>query len=212
MDSSVELVGAQAVGLTLKIKTKEYAQDIEGALARFMTETRFDAAEHELRASTAMKNGKVVYNPYIAGKLQHSIDDKLTNRTHKLAYMLRGGRAGYKPNFSSSWSGLNSPNGLKKEQTSGLSGVIRMLNAKHENAYTATYRVNIQMDGILSNTGTAKGINSMPTETRQTLFMRFKHELGLHGKTRQFMNPAANKNESKLRMYIQEAIAHVVQL
>lgn len=208
MDISIEDKG---VASRLKKIRLKYRPMFQQALMNEIDAIRLEAVNFLVSNQTASRHpqGRTVYNPKYASKLQPSTVGKLTSRTKKLEIMLKD-----KADVRGS---LNNAIYIKK--TAGL--IIRVSKQTHKISedYTGIARVAIDMgDSRLTNRGITARKNGhlinpalyMPKETEETLRFRFQWDKrGIRRQKRPFITPAIAKRGNKLSEIISQRIAEI---
>ena len=163
-------------------------KEILRAIGTYLDMSRANASREIIPNVTGTRN------PYHARKKQPSTPGKLTERTGNLQQMLED-------DMGAAWKVTAN---TARKKTSALEGLVKIESGKNTKLerYVGTLRVNVT-DAALSKakTFTSKLYNVLENrrskivfrETKQKLFMRFKHETGLRGEKRQFLAPGARK-------------------
>jgi len=198
MATDAKLTGAVVFKRKQALRMKEHRKAIQMGLAYAMSETRRRAGD------TLIPNNTGTVNPYVARRKQPSTPGKLTNRTSKLMKMLKYGTNASNPLNSWDKSTLGKPL-YKEKKNIGLKGQIRSsplgsgrgnpLRAKE--THRATYRVHINSHPFLFNTS-----GGQPTETVQTLAIRFNWETGIRGQTRPYFAPVIKLTEFDMKQQV----------
>jgi len=198
MATGATLNGAKIFTRKQASRMKAHRISIQQGLAYALSETRRRAGDNLEPNIT----GSV--NPYVARKKQPSIPGKLTNRTSKLMKMLKFGTNASNP--LNSWDRSTLGKRLYKEAKNiGLKGQVkstpmgtgRRNPAKARENHKATYRVHIRSHPFLWETA-----GGQPTETVQTLAIRFNWETGIRGNRRPYFQPVIKMTEFDMRNQI----------
>ena len=184
MSTGAKLLGAKVFTRKQAIRMKDHRIAIQESLAYALSEARRLAGENLIENTTG------TINPYAARKKQPSVSGKLTNRTSKLKKMLLFGTSGSNP--LNSWGKSKGTNLYKEKKNIGLKGQVKSTSlgkgrrdtARVNETHKATYRVYIRSHPFLFNTS-----GGQPTETTQTLAVRFNWETGIRGQRRPIFKP-----------------------
>ena len=209
--SSVKL-DTKAVQAELKKKQIEYTRSMQISIAQYLDLARITAADDFI-----LNNRTGLLNPFMSRKRQPSHPRLLTSRTGKLRWALKEKA---EKDSSKNWGGTGK---LYKLNTAALNLLVRRAPTGKKDDYQGTSRISINyMPSRLTSVGTAAKLgddgkqetrgfkkNWMPRETRQTMRARFFWEIGVRGKKRQFLDPAARQVFRKLNSIIDTKVGQV---
>ena len=180
---------------------REHRKAVFNSMAQAMDSIRMRAAFMFI-----IPNRTGTKHPYWSSMAQHSDPVCLTDRTGSLIKMLKD-KAGLRHKWTVTAS-------KAKIDTMGMQGMIKVLGGALTpmEQYVATFRVNIQESAIAATKvmgaipNHKKGRRNRIVQTKQTLRMRFRHETGIRGNTRPFMEPAAKQQVFAVQKLIQARI------
>ena len=213
MATVISITGTRQAIRENKKRQKKYKMAVQHSLALYMDLVRTTAARDFI-----IDNTTGFLNPFMARKVQPAHPTKLTSRTGKLRWALRE-KASKDP--TREWKGFGRK--TVKLDTAALKLLVRVVESGGADSYLGTMRISINyLTGPLTSVGTAptfddagkektKGFKPkwMPRETKQTIRARFFHELGIRGRRRQFIDPAARMVLRKLDNVIDTRIGKI---
>lgn len=195
----LELKGARKVERAITKVVKQIRIEIQQGMAEYIERVRVRAAREGIIENT-QKDKKTVRAMRQAQPVHPT---KLTSRTGRLKKMLlsEADPKGVKKN----WSGFGRI--MAKHQAKGMSMNVKS-DVSGRNTVKETYSGRLYGDSnkIGSGmTGKYKGV----TDTKKTLVMRFRWETGIRGSRREFIRPAAIKEELNLNSLFNKRLARI---